>query len=678
MKKSKNRIFAEELLVPNAKMVDAYRLIMFASNTAQFVNLKSPEIPRFFSGFENQIGERSMALYRAKDSFEIIAKISKNEFNYDLIIKYNTPVKEEYSYFDESSKSWKNEIIEKDKYDIISFRKAVNLTEDYGYALEDRLSRASIGSHIAKDTICYSSNDYDKDGNFGYGVNLKTAYLSYKNLTFEDAVVITQSAADKLSSWKVEETYLTANIDNNIYLKHNNKPYCFPKVGDVLNDKLVAVSREKSVKGVANTNITSVRNILKTDYKVYSNGGKVVDISIYANDEHIKKLSQSSEDYHKEILELYLQEKKYWQSLYDELNKIIPTLAGHAINRNHNQKSYSEELARMWKMAKEWLSDSKWCDDDGHINNIKIKYVILKEHKLEEGAKLVGRYGDKGIVSKLLKIIPDEECLYYTDLKGNKQPIEMYRNQLGVFNRENLAQIYEQHANFVINNLSDVCSTIQDQVKRQDYFFKAISMLNPKYSQFILNEYKKMSQSDRDLFWRDVYDKKFAIHAGPFEDCVEWDAIVELKMLFPEIAVAYEVDKVEFHQVVGEEYALRLKHDSSNKTSVRSTGINTAINLPASYKSHKKNKEILVPDTSVRMGVMETLGLSVINNPKLLKKFYRLYSTNAEARATLIQHILTNTQAFTDFVDISGIEEPDINSEVLSYYFELLELRMEE
>jgi len=57
-----------------------------------------------------------------------------------------------------------------------------------------------VGQTIKKGDILARSNYTDKDGRMAIGLNLYTAYLPYKGYNFEDAVVISASAAKKLTS----------------------------------------------------------------------------------------------------------------------------------------------------------------------------------------------------------------------------------------------------------------------------------------------------------------------------------------------------------------------------------------------------------------------------------------------------------------------------------------------
>lgn len=60
-------------------------------------------------------------------------------------------------------------------------------------------SKVKVGDKVKRGQLLADSN-FTKNGDLALGVNLKTAYLPYKGYNFEDGIVITDSAADKLTS----------------------------------------------------------------------------------------------------------------------------------------------------------------------------------------------------------------------------------------------------------------------------------------------------------------------------------------------------------------------------------------------------------------------------------------------------------------------------------------------
>lgn len=392
---------AEELLIPHVNSSDAQRDQMFASHLSQTVHLVKPEYPKVFTNFEDQFGEYSIAYKKADDDFKIIAKIPKNALNYDLIIQYTrTKV-----------------------YDVIHFRKAEHITEEYGYGKIDCLENKSSGDIIHAGDYIYKTPNYDDEGNFGYGTNLKAAFLSWKGLTYEDAVVISKSAAEKLKSYKVEESLISVNTNDVLLNIYDNGEYgvyhSFPHVGEhTLNNVLVASRREESQKLLYNFQYDKMTKIEPNDDVTYTNGGKVVDIDIYCNTP-IEVLQNKKNEFVQEVVAILEEQNKYYKKCAEELEKILPVATekdsvsvmtpeekaayyaerkeyGFNWTRPKPKKlldiEYTEEFGYFWKQVHEYLDNRiQWRNRGKTFQNFKIKFTILKENPLQVGSKITGR-----------------------------------------------------------------------------------------------------------------------------------------------------------------------------------------------------------------------------------------------------------------------------------------------
>lgn len=73
-----------------------------------------------------------------------------------------------------------------------------------------------VGDRVTKDQVIADSN-YTKNGTLALGSNFKVAYLPYKGLNFEDGIVITEKAAEKLTSEHIHKK--TMDINDNTILK---------------------------------------------------------------------------------------------------------------------------------------------------------------------------------------------------------------------------------------------------------------------------------------------------------------------------------------------------------------------------------------------------------------------------------------------------------------------------
>jgi len=203
--------------------------------------------------------------------------------------------------------------------------------------------------------------------------------------------------------------------------------------------------------------------------------------------------------------------------------------------------------------------------------------------------------------------------------------------------------------------------------------------LDNDYGEFMFKEYINLEQKEREDFWQDVYDYKFPFVMDPFESSIKWEDIVEVQKHFPEISKLYKMEDGR-EIVAGDRYIIRLKHDSENKSSVRSTGKNDiAGNLPTDGKKERKIKKVLLSDKSAKFGVMEKLNLEILNDPEIIRKFYAINSLSPESRVELVKEILERGEVFSTELEIDEfLEDRSNNRKVLDAYLDVLNLRIED
>lgn len=83
----------------------------------------------------------------------------------------------------------------------------------------DHTIRVKKGDRVRKGQLLADSN-FTIDGQYSPGVNLTTAYVPWKGLNYNDACVITQSAAEKMRSEHIHKITLPLKSDNVLDLKY--------------------------------------------------------------------------------------------------------------------------------------------------------------------------------------------------------------------------------------------------------------------------------------------------------------------------------------------------------------------------------------------------------------------------------------------------------------------------
>ncbi len=658
---------AEDILVPRANCSDTQRLNMWSSHFPQIVHLVKPERPKVFTNFENQVGKYSIAYKKAEKKFKIIDKIVKNAYNYILVVQYE----------------------ETGVYDIIKYDGAVNITEDYGYQVHDRISDAEPGDIIDKDTTVYSSSNYDEEMNFMYGTNLKTAFIPWKNFTYEDGIVISESAAKKLASHKVEKVFVSINTNDvllNIY-GDNTSYKSFPKIGDVLNNRTLVASRRvdhrTSMYSFQNGRIDRINPL--TDEIMYSNGGTCVDIDIFSNVTP-EAIRNRRNEFAYELADALEEQNNFWTKVKESLEKIIPLkvltdaemdkdirdgghVIDHPIARKDNPNKYTDEVGYYWKLSHEKIDNNiKYRSDGKKFENVKIEFTLLKHSTVTKGVKLTGRYGNKGVVSY---IEADENM----PIGENGERVEACCNGLGVINRGNFSQWHEVHINFMINNMIGIMKSRNDRVKNEALMFGVLGILNPTYSNFIASSYYTMSDEEKKDFMNNIYEEGLPIHQQPFFGNTTFEDFKRLLVEYPEIHREHVCAGISRPQVIGEMYFVRLKHESANKFSARSTGKTNIKNLP-SKSMLRKEKKIPHSQTPIRLGEMEVVSLLLGRSDETVVKLLRSYATTDSDRNGLISDLLNAKNPFD--IDIHISDEPSNNRKILDKYLSVLDLEIED
>jgi DNA-directed RNA polymerase beta subunit len=365
----KNHSFlSEELLVPNLNKTDGSRINMFCSHLLQNVTLKSAEIPRVFTGFENQVGIYSSSYKKANADFKIIKIIHKNKLNRLYVIQY----------------------LESKMYDILEVKYATNITESYGYAIHDKIQNHEEGSVVKKDSLIFRSDMHDDNLNLRFGINLKAAFMAYKGLTTEDAIVISRSAANRLTTYSIEEVTINVN-DNDILCNiygNNSKYRAFPKIGGLVKDQiLVARRRQINDSILFDGNFDNLNKVnFSTDTLFYSEG-MLIDVDIFCNNPNLKDLEDLP--YYRQILKSYELQQKYYNEINDTLSPIV----------NEKSNTFSGDLSYIYKRAKDILDPNiKFkSSDKNDFSNFLIRFFVLKEKSAVIGSKITNRFGKPNI-----------------------------------------------------------------------------------------------------------------------------------------------------------------------------------------------------------------------------------------------------------------------------------------
>lgn len=291
-----------------------------------------------------------------------------------------------------------------------------------------------------KGDLLYYYNGFSDQNTPIYGHNFNTLYNSLGGYTYEDAMVISESAANKLKHRKIEKIIIP--IHDLTFMKPIHDGNFLPSVGSIIN-KTVATEIDFNNNGENIINVqslntllnglsddvmfntenitTKLKNPIVTDVKVHKmNSFGYVVLNELKNEldsksiEYESKINNIKEKLTKKLGDI---NKKY--IFYNIINKYYKIINPKHIIAKHKNK---------------------------HKNILYIVEIDLLEDSqfAEKGDKITNRYGGKGIISA---IIPDN--LMPVDEYGNK--VDCIVSPLSIFGRTNFGQAIEGLISRVVN-----------------------------------------------------------------------------------------------------------------------------------------------------------------------------------------------------------------------------------
>lgn len=296
-----------------------------------------------------------------------------------------------------------------------------------GKAMMHSTPTVQVGDKVTQGQLVADTN-FTKNGVFAAGTNVRVAYVPYNGLTFEDGIVISDSAAKKLTS-------------NHVYAE---TAYLYD--GFILDAKRWASSVLPEKKTPAIMAKLDEKGVVKVGERVM----------------------------HGDVLVAVLSPSR-------------PTLEEQEAGKIHKvlRMPYSDRYTLRWEH-----------DAPGVVKRVsvlpsKVVVHVYVEEPMQVGDKLTGRFGNKGIISKIL---PDAEMP--RDKKG--QHMEVLLSPIGVTNRMNPGQLLETAASKIARKTGKTYVV--------DNFAPGVD-----YTQKVLDDLKKHGLSDTDV----LYDGKSGAELGP-------------------------------------------------------------------------------------------------------------------------------------------------------------------
>lgn len=270
--------------------------------------------------------------------------------------------------------------------------------------------KITVGQEVKAGDLLADTN-FTKDGNLALGTNLRVSYMPYKGYNFEDGIVISESAAKKLTSEHVYRK--SVEIDPS---------------KDFMNKKKFQAFSSITAKKYGKTQLDRLDDdgVIRVGEKVQSGDLLIAAVGKKENLGMVSRLAARLD-----------------KGLFDRTDRSVSW-----------DGSGTGEVVKVQKLP----------NGKGAVVHVRT------DEPAEVGDKIVGRHGNKSIVTQ---IIPDHEMPRIGNSDG--EHVEVLMNPSGVPSRINLGQMLETAASkiakktgkpYVVNNFGGADLDYTDKVKK--------------------------------------------------------------------------------------------------------------------------------------------------------------------------------------------------------------------
>lgn len=293
-----------------------------------------------------------------------------------------------------------------------------------------------IESNFEKGTPFLVSPSIKERGGYGYGSNLRFAFMSHPG-TADDGIIMSRSALEKYAFY-VYETRVCSWGQNRFALNlygDENYYQAFPNIGQKIRpDGLLMATREHDERlSITNMGVYDTMFLDHVyDEKLYTRPGDgiIEDIQVFHDNrslpngtcEQIEWYKQQTDNFYNEIMNIYNREARGYKTRFeeDEFHQLMVTT--HAMT----DFDIGEVVQKLYHKAP--------------IDDWRVKFTIKYRIVPDVGNKFTGGNGDKGVICLIL---PDE------DMPVNDHGVraEAIMSIDSPVNRQNFGAMYEPFFN---------------------------------------------------------------------------------------------------------------------------------------------------------------------------------------------------------------------------------------
>lgn len=449
------------------------------------------------------------------------------------------------------------------------------------------------------DILACTRNIHPCTGELMLGKNLLVGFLSAGGWNYEDAIVISQSAANKMAYQRVFSGRL--ELEDEVL---------FSLCGD---DDYIPILEDGTKVNVGDP-------LFKISTPMPDNISAVVPCH--------KTITAEQSGY-------------FYSKIYIRKESVCHTQMSRWLKAKKKSQIIAEKelLDTFSKIegSEEKLTPYLYTSNSGRIESktAVIDFWIVDEQPLTVGCKLANRHGNKGVIS-IIK--PDEEMPMLKD--GRR--LEVILNSLGVISRMNLGQLFELH----INYLADMLVRKNEKVSDLELVKKCLTLIE-KLDGTPNKEYSRQAsefalQNVGDIAY-DIRTNGLQIIQPPFSSA-SFDMIMDAANYVGEpLEATIMLDGKEQKCSVGKMYMLRLQHEPDHKIFGRSVG------------AYGKHEQAPSGTDAHRMGEMEVWCLFAYEAWGVIREFHSIKADNPEERYRFFQHLYDQKEEFYEPLSLQTV-----------------------
>ncbi len=641
--------------------VSSSRAVMDSSHISSRPSLVTPDEPLIKTGIEYELGKYINDV-RAEHDYTVKAIIPKyREYGINT-----TPVYTVFAEYEE------NNVVYLDVIEVDTYRFTHGF---FGYELKltDTFLSSSFNSTIPKDSILASANSLGENGEYRFGLNVNTAFMSHPSVS-EDGFVVSESFVERAKFTSIVKRVININRDSiplNLY--GNDDVYkFFPNIGeDVRPDGLLCAIRQKNDWfSVTDLNNSALREVDSTfDTSVYVNPNSIViDVNVVKGEFHKPEFTPtmtSQLDHYSEMLTNYYSNIV---SKYEQLMQEKKVKYGNSEVIKLTPRMHRFITDTMIKLNIATSGKNRLCYRKLPIDQYRVEITTMSVIKPSIGFKLCGIFGDKGVICSIL---PDEKMP--VDKLGNRADViadsnasisrmiigRDYQMYLASASRDNKHRLQKHYLSvFGSNYLKTITDEGLDHFRI--YMRGFYELINPDMVEFI----DSLNSDELYKHFLECMTKEIYIYYPPDNAINIVDVITGLEnsIYKPHIGTVSFVNdlnqRVETRDNIriGQSYVMVLEKIANDYSAVSSARINN-FGFPVKGTNLDKHKYPHSLTPTKTLGETEVRIFTSYADPKAVADLFD-YTLNPVTHKMLVKSILTGTKAFNpDFdVDRSVIE----------------------